>query len=65
VVVASGDETIRTSVYDIVRQRASPEGYTGRHLKNEFLEKWHGQEEKLKAIRAEELAKVEVAFACW
>jgi hypothetical protein len=61
VVVASGDETIRTSVYDIVRQRASPEGYTERHLKNEFLEEWHGQEEKLKALRAEELAKVEVA----
>jgi len=56
-----GDETIRTSVYDIVRQRASPEEYTGRHLKNEFLEKWHGQEEKLKALRADELAKVEVA----
>ena len=58
---ASGDETIRTSVYDIVRQRAWPEGYTGRLLKNEFIEKWHGQEDKLKAMRAHELEKVEAA----
>ena len=44
-----------------VRQRAWPEGYTGRLLKNEFIEKWHGQEEKLKVLRADELAKVEAA----
>jgi nitronate monooxygenase len=61
VVAASGDETIRTSVYDIVRQKAWPEGYTGRLLKNEFIEKWHGQEEKLRVLRADELAKVEAA----
>ena len=61
VVASSGDATIRTSVYDIVRQRAWPEGYTGRLLKNEFIEKWHGQEEKLKVLRADELAKVEAA----
>ena len=61
VVAASGDETIRTSVYDIVRQRAWPEGYTGRLLKNEFIEKWHGREETLKVVRAGELAKVEAA----
>src|SRR5258706_1131440 len=61
VVAASGDETIRTRVYDIVRQRAWPEGYTGRLLRNEFIEKWHGQEEKLKSLRADELAKVEAA----
>jgi nitronate monooxygenase len=61
VVAASGDETIRTSVYDIVRQRAWPEGYTGRLMKNEFIEKWHGREEKLKALQADELEKVEAA----
>jgi NAD(P)H-dependent flavin oxidoreductase YrpB (nitropropane dioxygenase family) len=43
------------------RQRAWPEGYTGRLLKNEFIEKWHGQEEKRKVLRADELAKVEAA----
>jgi nitronate monooxygenase len=61
VVGASGDETIRTTVYDIVRQRAWPEGYTGRLMRNKFIEKWHGQEDKLKAMRAEELFKVEQA----
>src|SRR5258707_14786540 len=45
VLAASGDETIRTSVYDIVSQRASPEGYTGRLVKNECIEKGHGKDE--------------------
>jgi nitronate monooxygenase len=61
VVAASGDETIRTSVYDIVRQRIWPEGYTGRLLKNEFIEKWHGHEERLRALQADELERVEAA----
>jgi nitronate monooxygenase len=49
VVAASGDGTIRTSVYGIARQRAWPGGYTRRLLKNEFIKKWHGLEEELKA----------------
>jgi nitronate monooxygenase len=61
VVAASGDETIRTSVYDIVRQRAWPEGYTGRLMRNKFIETWHGQEDKLRAMQAAELVKVEQA----
>jgi nitronate monooxygenase len=54
-------EALRTSVYDIVRKRAWPEGYTGRLMKNEFIEKWHGHEEKLRALQADELEKVEAA----
>jgi nitronate monooxygenase len=61
VVAATGDETIRTSVYDIVRQKAWPAGYTGRLMRNDFIEKWHGQEEKLRAMQADELVKVENA----
>src|SRR4029077_15629057 len=61
VVAASGDETIRTRVYDIVRRRDWPEGYTGRLMKNEFIEKWHGREAELAAIQESELAKVEAA----
>jgi len=61
VVAASGDETIRTSVYDIVRQRAWPAGYTGRLMRNAFIEKWHGREDELRSLRAGELAKVEKA----
>jgi nitronate monooxygenase len=30
-------------------------------MKNEFIEKWHGREEKLKALQADELEKVEAA----
>ncbi|MDU0311894.1 NAD(P)H-dependent flavin oxidoreductase [Rhizobium sp. 10PS4] len=63
VVAASGDETIRTSVYDIVRQKAWPAGYTGRLLKNGFIDKWHGREEELRTLHSEELSKVEAAWA--
>lgn len=58
VVEASGDETIRTNVYDVVRQKDWPAGYTGRLLKNEFIEKWHGREAELKAMRDDEWEKV-------
>ncbi|WP_026617420.1 NAD(P)H-dependent flavin oxidoreductase [Ensifer aridi] len=62
VVAASGDETIRTTVYDIVREKAWPECYTGRLLKNGFIEKWHGRETELKTMHREERAKVEAAW---
>ena len=61
VVAASGDETIRTRVYDVVRGRDWPAGYTGRLMKNEFIEKWHGREAELASIREAELRKVEAA----
>ena len=63
VVAASGDETIRTRVYDVVRQRAWPKGYTGRLMRNDFIEKWHGHEDELAAMRSAELARVEAAYA--
>jgi nitronate monooxygenase len=62
VVAASGDETIRTSVYDVVRQRDWPAGYTGRLMKNEFIEEWHGREVELASIQKDELRKVEAAY---
>lgn len=62
ILAATGDETMRTSVYDIVRQSPWPQGYTGRLMKNEFIEKWHGREVELVAMRAEELGKVERAW---
>lgn len=60
-VAATGDETIRTKVYDIVRKRAWPSQYTGRLMVNNFIEKWHGDEDKLHAARSEELTRVEAA----
>jgi nitronate monooxygenase len=61
VVAATGDETIRTSVYDIVKNCVWPEGYTGRLMKNEFIEKWHGREAELRSLQESEFAKFQAA----
>src|SRR5580693_235476 len=61
VVAASGDETIRTRVYDVVRRRGWSEGYTGRLMRNEFIEKWQGHEKARAGVHANELEKVEKA----
>ncbi len=58
---ADGDETIRTRVYDIVRNKRWPTGYTGRLMRNEFIESWHGREEQLEREQPERLAAFEVA----
>ena len=57
VVAASGDETLRTTVFDIVRGYRWPQGYTGRAVRNRFAEAWHGREDAL--------ARDEVARACY
>ena len=44
---ATGDETIRSSVMDMARERDWPEGYTARVLKNAFTHYWHGREDEL------------------
>ena len=41
------DETARTSVFDIVRGYAWPMPITGRALRNEFMQRWHGHESEL------------------
>ena len=46
-VAASGDDTIRTRVFDIVRNLDWPAGYTGRALQNPFSRQWHGRETEL------------------
>ena len=61
VVAATGDETLRTSVYDIVRNRDWPPEYTGRLMRNRFIETWHGREEELRALAGEERRAVEAA----
>lgn len=42
-----GDATLRTNVYDVVRGKAWPRVYTGRVVANEFVTRWHGQDDKL------------------
>lgn len=63
VLAATGDDTIRTRVYDIARQRAWPAPYTGRLLRNAFIETWHGREDALRAAAAERRRDVEGADA--
>jgi nitronate monooxygenase len=46
-VAASGDDTIRTRVFDIVRSLDWPALYTGRALQNAFSRQWHGREAEL------------------
>jgi nitronate monooxygenase len=53
-VAACGGDTVRTRVFDIVRGYAWPGTYTGRALRNRFLERWHGREAGLAARMDEE-----------
>jgi nitronate monooxygenase len=46
-VAASGDQTARTRVFDEVRGLAWPTHYTGRVIRNRFLERWDGRDEGL------------------
>jgi nitronate monooxygenase len=61
VLAATGDETVRTSVYDIVHNRAWPAGYNGRLMRNRFIETWQGREDELRAVAAHELKTVQAA----
>ena len=46
---ASGDDTARTRVFDIVRGYRWPERYTGRALRNGFMARFDGREDALVA----------------
>lgn len=62
-IAASGDDTLRTRVYDIARAKAWPAIYTGRVLRNRFTETWHGREAALGAEAAAQKAVIEAAVA--
>jgi nitronate monooxygenase len=47
IVAASGDETVRTSVFDVVRSIDWPLEYTGRAIVNRLTRRWHGREAEL------------------
>lgn len=49
IVAARATDTRRTRVFDVVRRYPWPERYTGRALRNAFLERWNGREEELTA----------------
>lgn len=44
---ASGDDTLRSNVFDISRRNDWPAPFTGRCLRNEHLERWYGREVEL------------------
>lgn len=58
---ASGDDTVRQSVLDIVRERDWPARYTGRVLKNDFVGEWLGREAELKGAKAEQIERYSAA----
>jgi len=60
---ACGDDTVRTRVYDIVRQRNWPEKYDLRLVTNPLIEAWHGNESDLWAHLPETLSAFEKAVA--
>jgi nitronate monooxygenase len=51
VTTSGGDQTAQTRVFDIVRGAPWPAQYPGRALKNDFYQRWHGNEEQLQAQR--------------
>ncbi|HYB36268.1 MAG TPA: nitronate monooxygenase [Mycobacterium sp.] len=60
---ASGDDTYRTRVYDIVRRLDWPVEYNERALGNSFLDTWHGNEVQLSASLPEAVGTFDKAVA--
>ncbi len=48
IIKADGDETIRTTVPDVVRQLPWPFEFTARVHRNSFVQRWHGREDVLR-----------------
>jgi nitronate monooxygenase len=60
---ASGDNTYRTRVYDIVRRLDWPPQYNERMLSNPFVDSWHGNESELLASLPDAASTLEAAVA--
>ena len=48
-VAGAGDETLRTTVFDLIRRIDWPKPFTGRAIRNRTTELWHGREDALVA----------------
>ena len=44
---AKGDDTLRTRVFDTVRELDWPTEYSGRAIANDFTDRWHGKDTEL------------------
>jgi nitronate monooxygenase len=50
IVQAQGDQTKRTTVFDVIRGYDWPAGYTGRALHNRFMDRWDSSEDELSSV---------------
>ncbi len=62
-VAASGDDSVRTRVFDLARGHDWPGEFTGRVLHNEFSRRWHGDVAGLRAQLEGERARYEATAA--
>jgi nitronate monooxygenase len=62
-IAATGDDTVRTTVTDIIRRKDWPERFDIRVVRNAFIDQWHGSESKLIANRDAEIARYDTAAA--
>jgi nitronate monooxygenase len=60
---ASGEDTVRTSVFDVVRGYSWPDGITGRAVRNDFTTRWHGRPADLAAAIESEMILYRAAAA--
>jgi nitronate monooxygenase len=63
IVEATGEDTLRTSVFDTVRGYRWPDGITGRALRNDFTARWHGRDSELAAALEGETPRYQAAVA--
>jgi nitronate monooxygenase len=54
IIKASGDDTLRSIVFDISRRNIWPQPYTGRVIRNAHAERWYGREAVLLEHQEEE-----------
>lgn len=60
-VAAAGDETVRTSVTDIIRRKDWPKPFDIRVVRNAFIQQWHGRERELTDTLEREIQRYDVA----
>jgi len=60
-VAGRGDDTLRTEVFDIVRDLPWPAPFTGRAIRNDFAAHWHGREAELRRALPDEAPRYAAA----
>jgi nitronate monooxygenase len=60
-IAASGDQTVRTSVTDIIRRKDWPQQFDIRVVRNPFIDQWQGREPALREVLDREIARYDAA----